>query len=121
MTHALHTLRVERHGPVGLAVLTGEIDGSNAATIAAELAEHSDGMLVVDLSEVAYLDSAGMAMLEQVRRSSELVLVVPEESVVHRAMVIVGFDQLARMVPSVEEALANAKLEVVRSDVDADD
>ncbi|WFE40796.1 STAS domain-containing protein [Micromonospora sp. WMMD998] len=56
------------NGPDGARVLTavGEIDLSNAATFAAALddALRPDGEpLVVDLTEVEYLDSAGLAVL----------------------------------------------------------
>ena len=40
----------------------GEIDLSNTATFAAALAD-TEGPLVVDLTEVLYIDSAGMSVL----------------------------------------------------------
>jgi anti-sigma B factor antagonist len=55
--------------PDGSAVLaaTGEIDMSNAAAFAAALAEArrtaADSPLIVDLTRVEYLDSAGLAAL----------------------------------------------------------
>jgi anti-sigma B factor antagonist len=55
--------------PDGAVVLaaTGEIDMSNAATFSAALADAredaTDGPLVVDLTRVDYLDSAGLAVL----------------------------------------------------------
>ncbi|RJQ70161.1 anti-sigma factor antagonist [Pseudonocardiaceae bacterium YIM PH 21723] len=50
--------------PDGMPVLTlvGEIDLSNTAVLAAALAE-SSGPLVLDLSQVEYLDSAGLSVL----------------------------------------------------------
>ncbi|MBW8484143.1 STAS domain-containing protein [Actinomadura parmotrematis] len=59
------TLALSRRGD-GRRVLTavGEIDMSNVARFAAELAGTSDGApLVVDLTGVGYLDSAGLAAL----------------------------------------------------------
>jgi anti-sigma B factor antagonist len=42
---------------------TGEIDMSNAGSLAAALADAGGGPLVVDLTGVEYLDSAGLAAL----------------------------------------------------------
>jgi anti-anti-sigma factor len=55
-------------GPDGAVVLaaTGEIDMSNAATFAAALTaarEDAAGPVLVDLTRVEYLDSAGLAAL----------------------------------------------------------
>ena len=56
-------------GPDGAVVLaaTGEIDMSNAEAFSAALAagreQSTDGTLVVDLTGVEYLDSAGLAVL----------------------------------------------------------
>lgn len=52
------------HRPDGTASLTvtGEIDMSNADTLAEALSS-TDGPLLVDLSAVEYLDSAGLAVL----------------------------------------------------------
>ena len=56
-------------GPDGAVVVaaTGEIDMSNAATFAAALTDArqgtADGPLVVDLTRVEYIDSAGLAAL----------------------------------------------------------
>ncbi|XVS62158.1 STAS domain-containing protein [Actinosynnema sp. CA-299493] len=61
------TLTTDR-GPDGTAVLkaVGEIDMSNSDAFAAALAAASDGArgrLLVDLTEVDYLDSAGLSVL----------------------------------------------------------
>lgn len=50
--------------PDGTAVLTvvGEIDMSNTESLAAAL-DNAPGPLVLDLSEVEYLDSAGLSVL----------------------------------------------------------
>ncbi|MEU6389069.1 STAS domain-containing protein [Streptomyces sp. NPDC046939] len=57
------TLTIGRR-PDGAAVLTavGEIDMSNAAELAAAL-EGTSGALVLDLTGVEYLDSAGLSVL----------------------------------------------------------
>jgi anti-sigma B factor antagonist len=67
MTTALSLTTGRR--PDGAVVLAaaGEIDMSNAATFSAALTgareEATDGPLVVDLTRVVYLDSAGLAVL----------------------------------------------------------
>jgi anti-anti-sigma factor len=109
MTDDLHTLRIDTGGPIALAVIAGEIDASNAAVIASELSAHGSRAMVIDLVDVRYLDSAGIAMLDQLRRSSELRLVVPQRSIIHRTMEIVGFDQVVPIFASVDDALADAK------------
>src|SRR6266566_1696258 len=102
MTDGLHTLRIETRGAVVLAVIAGEIDASNAAAIASELSAHGSGTIVIDLVDVRYLDSAGIAMLDVLRRSAQVLLVVPERSIIHRTMAIVGFDQLVPIFASVD-------------------
>ncbi len=108
MTDRLHTLRIETRGDLALAVIAGEIDASNAAVIASELSARGSRTLVIDLVDVRYLDSAGIAMLDQLRRTSEILLVVPERSIIHRTMTIVGFDQVVPIFGSAEDALADA-------------
>ncbi|MEV4369398.1 STAS domain-containing protein [Nonomuraea sp. NPDC049637] len=51
--------------PDGTRVLAaaGEIDMSNAGALEEALAETGDSMVLVDLSEVEYLDSAGLTVL----------------------------------------------------------
>ncbi|HEY4457158.1 MAG TPA: STAS domain-containing protein [Pseudonocardiaceae bacterium] len=50
-----------QHGPTTLTV-TGEIDISNAAVLAAAI-EAQHGPLIIELTEVHYLDSAGLSVL----------------------------------------------------------
>ena len=58
------TLSTNRH-PDGSLVLTadGEIDMSNASQLGDALAQAGDGPVVVDLTAVGYLDSAGLTVL----------------------------------------------------------
>ncbi|WP_341716211.1 STAS domain-containing protein [Micromonospora sp. FIMYZ51] len=66
MTTALSLATSRRSDGTRILTVTGEIDMSNAATFAAGLADavDADGTpLVVDLTEVEYLDSAGLAAL----------------------------------------------------------
>ena len=58
------TLSTDRR-PDGSQVLTadGEIDMSNAGQLGDALAQTGDGPVVVDLTSVGYLDSAGLTVL----------------------------------------------------------
>lgn len=80
----------------------GEIDLSNAAlvrdAIVAAVSETAD-VVVVDLSETAYLDSAGIAMLFRLadRLSvgrQELRLVVPPDAPIRAAIRLTNLDQV---------------------------
>ncbi len=65
----LHTLRVTRERDVVVAAVSGEIDLSNAADLeGAVLAAAADARagLVVDLTGVTFLDSAGVRFLDHV-------------------------------------------------------
>ena len=55
--------RRSRAGGVPVARLRGEIDGFNADAIDAELLALAPGPIVVDLSELAFLGSAGLRVL----------------------------------------------------------
>jgi anti-sigma B factor antagonist len=76
MTTAL-TFRTDKQ-PDGRSVLAvaGEIDMSNARTFGSALASAlpADGRLVVDLSAVQYLDTAGLAVLFPHARQIEIVV-----------------------------------------------
>ncbi len=62
----LARLDTEVHGSVLLVVLTGEIDLSNAAELETRVAEAAGDLaaLVVDLTAVTFLDSAGVRLLD---------------------------------------------------------
>jgi anti-anti-sigma factor len=102
----LHRLEFEDRGPVVLASLGGEVDAANAATVQADLLRRSNGgVLVLDLRDTEYLDSAGIAMLEALRRVTDLRLVYDRLSIVGRAISIVGFDQVLAVFDSVDDAV----------------
>ncbi|HUN31250.1 MAG TPA: STAS domain-containing protein [Trebonia sp.] len=62
--------------------------------------------LILALDDVQYIDSAGMAALETLRRSTELRIIVPRQSVVRRSLEIVGFDQLIPVFERLEDVPA---------------
>jgi anti-anti-sigma factor len=103
VTEAIHALQIDDRSDVVIARVTGEIDQSNAAAIGRTLRDRANGRaLVLDLSAAQYLDSAGIAMLDMLRRATSLRLVLSPESIVMRAITVTGFDQLIPIFPSVE-------------------
>lgn len=101
-----HELEFEERGPVLLATLAGEVDTANVSVVRSELLRRgADQVLVLDLRDVDYLDSAGIAMLESLRRATELRLVLDRGSIVERAITIVGFDQVLAVYPSPDAAV----------------
>jgi anti-anti-sigma factor len=97
MTDLLCRLAVDEDGDTLVARVTGEIDLSNAALVGEEIrsrvANHSLGV-VVDLSGLTYIDSAGLEVLFDLRRRlesrrQELTIAVPAESPVYRTLALV--------------------------------
>jgi len=105
MTEAIHDLQVDDRSDVVVARIAGEVDQSNAAAIGLTLRDCArDRTLVLDLSAAQYLDSAGIAMLDMLRRTTNLRLVLSPESIVTRALTVTGFDQLIPIFPTLEAA-----------------
>ena len=102
---------IERHGDAVVLRLAGELDLYNAADVTAaleELAADSPSRVVIDLSEVAFVDSTALGTLVEARRQmgqSGLVLVAPGHDVA-RALEVSGLDQHFTVRSSVDEALA---------------
>jgi anti-anti-sigma factor len=88
MTPPLASLDVSGDGSAPVAVLTGQIDLSNAAALSSAMMEavsNSTTGLVIDLSGLEYMDSAGVNMLadlhERLRwREQRLAIVAPAGS-----------------------------------------
>jgi anti-anti-sigma factor len=105
----LHRLDFEDRGHAVVARLGGEVDASNASAVQAEVLRRAgNGVLVLDLRGTEYLDSAGIAMLEALRRMTDLRLVYDEVSIVGRAISIVGFDQVLAVYESLDDAVTAA-------------
>jgi anti-sigma B factor antagonist len=98
MTAQIHTLDLERIGRIAVASLSGEVDMSNARPIRQRIAEFvtpDDAALILDLSSLSFIDSAGLhavfglgAVL--VEKRQRLHLVVPRDSQVERTLEVVG-------------------------------
>ncbi len=97
-----------------IAHVTGEVDMSNAedvgATVIKATPNEAQGV-VLDLSGVAYLDSAGIYVIYGMRaslqaRGQALILVIPRTSPVHDSLRLAGADRPGEVAEAVEEALA---------------
>jgi anti-anti-sigma factor len=97
---------------VVVASLSGEIDLSNAAEITDALlggVPNEALALVIDLSEVSYIDSAGVRMLAELDhrlgwRAQALRVVAPEESRSRRVLEIAGLERVLSLDTTVEAA-----------------
>ena len=96
-----------------VAHLVGEVDMSNAEDLGAVVigATPNDAHAVVlDLSRVDYLDSAGIYVIHGMRaslqaRGQTLVLVIPAGSPVHDSLRLSGADRPGEVVEDVAQAL----------------
>jgi anti-sigma B factor antagonist len=110
----LADLKLESIAGLPVAHLSGEIDRSNAAElgdrVASAVGDHAGG-LVVDLSELAFLDSTGIRMLFSLaaqlnKRHLSLRVVVPDDSHLGEILDTVGLKQAAATDHTVGEAVA---------------
>lgn len=89
---------ITREGDWLLIFWHGEVDMLNAATLEQQAVStllNADAGLVIDLSAVDYIDSVGIRVLLTIRRllverQQRLFLVLPEDSVLNRALEIGG-------------------------------
>ena len=94
-------VRFEREDGTVVAVITGEVDMSNATSVRLQIAEAitpSDDAVIVDMSELSFVDSAGLhavielsAVLDE--RRQRFLLCVPHGSPIERAIEIIGLPQ----------------------------
>ena len=101
---------VERRGDAVVLRLAGELDLYNTADVATALEElPADGTtrVIIDLSDVVFVDSTALGTLVEARRllGQNLVLVAPGPDVA-RALEVSGLDQHFTVRDSVDEALA---------------
>lgn len=96
-----------------IAQISGEIDMSNAEQVGASVIEatpHEADGVVLDLSGVDYMDSAGIYVIFGIRtslqaRTQRLILVLPDGSPVHDALRLSGAERPGEVVETVEEAM----------------
>jgi anti-anti-sigma factor len=110
----LADLKLESIVGLPVAHFSGEIDRSNAAELGdlltAAIGEHAGGM-VVDLSELAFVDSTGIRMLFELaaklkQRQQALRVVVPRGSHLGEILDTVGLNQAAPTDATVGQAIA---------------
>jgi anti-sigma B factor antagonist len=110
----LADLKLESIGGLPVAHLSGEIDRSNAAEfgdrVTTAISDQAGG-LVVDLSELAFVDSTGIRMLFELaaqlkRRQQALRVVVPAGSHLGEILDTVGLKQAAATDHTVGDAVA---------------
>ena len=106
----------EQVGAVVLVTVDGEVDASNTRELGARLRDSLSNQafaLVVDLSAVGYIDSAGINLLfalgsELAQRRQELHLVVPRDAPIARMLTITGLVTAVAMHDARDEALRDA-------------
>jgi anti-sigma B factor antagonist len=104
----MNSVTIERIEGVPVARVSDDIDAANAASVHEQLAGAlgPDTLsLIVDLSEIRYVDSAGLDMLLRLsdrlaHRRAKLMLVIPETSQLNRLAAIVGLPQAMPVHPT---------------------
>ncbi|HEY0812883.1 MAG TPA: STAS domain-containing protein [Pseudonocardia sp.] len=104
------------HGPeVRVLHVVGELDTLTSPLLAGQLAEQQSEVahLVVDLSDVSFLGSAGLAALVEAKEaadsSGKQLLLVPGSRIAKRALEATGLLGLFTIADDVPEALAAAR------------
>ncbi len=105
----------EHDGGVVVASVEGEIDSSNAAELRLALSERlpsTSSSLVLDLSDVTYLDSSGIHLLFDLgrrlaARRQQMRLVVPVQAPMRRVLELCAVDSVAPMDESLDLSLAS--------------
>jgi anti-sigma B factor antagonist len=113
MSQPLAQVTSERRGDVRVVAVGGEIDLSNAVALEGEILRRSADArgVALDLSELGFMDSAGVALLQRLARAllkseRRLRIVAPASSPVGRLVGLTGLDALIPRDATVEEALA---------------
>lgn len=104
--------QVSERGDVVIAAFDGEIDSSNAAELRLALSERlpaSATALLLDLSNVTYLDSSGIQLLFDLgrrlaARRQSIRLVVPSDAPMRRVLELCAVESIAPMHTDVDEA-----------------
>jgi anti-anti-sigma factor len=107
----------EQHDTVLVATVDGEIDSSNAAELRLALSERlpsASSALVLDLSDVGYLDSSGIHLLFDLgrrlaARRQALRLIVPGGAPMRRVLELCAIETVAPMDPDLNAALSALK------------
>jgi anti-anti-sigma factor len=88
-------LAIEPRASETLVSLEGDVDHATAQTILEAIRERvRTSPVVLDLRATQYLDSAGIAMLDSLRQTNRLRIVVDTESIISRTLAITALDRL---------------------------
>jgi anti-anti-sigma factor len=109
----LEELSFEQRGDVIVGHVSGEVDLSNAAHVKERLLgsiPNTASALVLDLTETDHLDSSGIRLIFEVAhrldaRGQRLDLVVPDNSVINRLLVLTEMQRVVPMSNSVDTVL----------------
>ena len=105
---------IERRDAAPVAHVRGEVDFPNSDAVRDEMLATLpiDGPgMIVDLTQTTYLDSSGVRVLFELAERLEackqrLVLVMTEEALIRRVIVLTKLDDVVLLAPTVDEALA---------------
>jgi anti-sigma B factor antagonist len=109
----LADVQFTRSGGALVARLTGEVDSSNAASLRTAITEATPNQslaVILDLSGIGYLDSAGIHLIYQLRsdlrtRGQSLRLVIPAGSPATDALRLAGMWRHLETVETLDAAL----------------
>jgi anti-sigma B factor antagonist len=116
-------VRIEREEKTVVAALTGEVDMSNAVSVRLQIAGSvtpDDDALVVDLSDLSFIDSAGLHTLIELgtvldERRQQLLLCLPQGSTIRRAIEIIGLPRAISIHSDRGEAMEAARTSAMES------
>jgi anti-sigma B factor antagonist len=109
----LATLIVERDDDLQVVRIAGEVDISNSGKLEDDISgavPNEAAGLVIDLSDTAYLDSAGIRMLFELARRlagrrQSFAVVVPSDALIRHALVVTEVEQALRVHHTLADAL----------------
>jgi anti-anti-sigma factor len=111
----LAEIQVRDEDDLRVVAVSGEVDVSNAGDLRSAaldgFANSAHGM-ILDLRELTYVDSAGIALVFEAaerlrRRGQELALVVKKGATFRRALEVTEIDAVAAILPTLEAARAH--------------
>lgn len=116
-------VRFDREDETVVALLTGEIDMSNATSVRQQIAGSvtpDDDALIVDLSQLSFIDSAGLHSMIELgtvldERRQQLLLCLPPDSTIRRAIEIIGLPQAVSVYSDRGEAMDAVRASAVES------
>lgn len=110
---SIPSITTERIGPAAVVAVSGDVTFGNAAWLARDLhaaLDEGPTRLVVDLTDVGFMDSAGLAALLRAaataRRSDTSMALVHAPEAPPNILRFKGVDQLMRMYQSRDDALS---------------